>query len=123
MSETHESYGQDGAAKHAPGPWTWVQETPTSGGTVYAVDGVNRYICTTSGNVKGNTPLIATAPELLADLEYYYERSEGAWMAMCKAAGTRPDDELQRLIESGRDRLDKTAALIRKAKGGGDDRN
>ena len=50
--------------KHTPGPWMWRQETPESGGEVYAVNGINRYICTTSGNVSGNTPLIADAPRL-----------------------------------------------------------
>ena len=55
--------------KHTPGPWEWVRGEAYGGGTVKAVHGTNRYICTTSGNVSGNTPLIAAAPEMLEALK------------------------------------------------------
>ena len=52
------------------------------------------------------------APELLAEVKSYYKAAEGAWLELCKAGGS---EESQRLILSGRKRLNATAELIARA--------
>jgi len=47
-----------------PGPWEVYNEIH-----VRSVNGINRYICTCSGNARSNARLIASAPALLAALE------------------------------------------------------
>lgn len=53
---------------HTPGPWEVFDEI-----NVRAVNGINRYICTCSGNARANAHLIAAAPDLLAALEAVVE--------------------------------------------------
>ena len=52
-------------SKHTPGPWIWAQVMPGGPCIVEAKNEPNGYICSTNGNVLGNTPLIAAAPDLL----------------------------------------------------------
>lgn len=50
--------------EHTEGPWEVRDDIE-----VYAVNGINRYICTCSGNARANARLLAAAPDLLAALE------------------------------------------------------
>ena len=57
------------SSEHTPGPWEWHREVPHGGGQVKATNVRHGYICTVSGNVSGDTPLIASAPDMLAALK------------------------------------------------------
>lgn len=54
--------------KHTAGPWEVYNEID-----VRAVNGINRHICTCSGNARANAHLIAAAPDLLQALEAVVE--------------------------------------------------